>query len=200
MSEWISPSCLLTERVISSMLPRHPSQGIHFPGMGRYCLFLVVFHYGTDAVWPLPGPGHSCLAPWGHHGMFGESLEILVQIFTVDLLEVQWMSVGRFKDNLFRFQTSLDSFCHALRRKQQDLVTSRKTSISPLQIAVLVLPFSEQVYILICLSNINLCVAKAMCTLLKAEPASITWLSKHLPDKLGGLCSSDSKPSEKIYF
>lgn len=43
-----------------------------------------------------------------------------------------------------------------------------KPSSFPLQIAGLVLPFSEQVYVLICLSNINLCVAKAMCTLLKA--------------------------------
>lgn len=45
---------------------------------------------------------------------FGESLEILAQIFTVDLLEAaQWMSIRR----LFRFQTSLDRFCHTLRRK-----------------------------------------------------------------------------------
>ena len=56
-----------------------------------------------------------------------------------------------------------------------------KPSSFPLKTAGLALPFSEQVYLLICLSSINLCVAKAMCTLLKAEPASITWLSKPFP-------------------
>lgn len=67
---------------------------------------------------------------------------------------------------------------------KEDLVSMEqagKSSSFPLQTAGLALPFSEQVYLLICLSSINLCVAKAMCTLLKAEPASVTWLSEPFP-------------------
>jgi len=73
--------------------------------------------------------------------------------------------------------------CHALRRKE-DLVPieqAGKPSSFPLQTAGPVFPFSEQDYLLICLCSINLCAAKAMCTLLRSEPARVTWLSKPFP-------------------
>lgn len=68
----------------------------------------------------------------------------------------------------------------------------------PLQTAGLVLPFSEQVYLLICLSIINLCVAKAHCPKQSQPLSPGSQAFSQMPSSVGVFCNSNPKPPAKF--